>query len=366
MEKPLETADDTNRYLPGAVMTLYDAIEVKQNGDSEDYQFDGVNVERDRYGNVSNIYVQKGFAGTRLRFVLDKTDAAGDGLNDYQNYTFDDQEDDTGTGTWTYKTVEREDTDILFYDLGGLTVLQTEKGVLYGFDKEGKKIQAKNGSSLFALKNGTPVLEIISPDYEKLHYNSKERVFDQVPEGTKLYHLDYEGNRDSQVHPYTGMAYVVEEPTGKILVWPVKISRDKYGNITAREKITTGRIATMDADTEDEWTIGTTEEGNFEKKMNPVLDEHGQPDYYQKSEETYQKGSPVYDRDGDYIRYRYDDKLKDFNDNAWSIDTNIGLADIGANPEDAADDRPLYHRQGESYIIENTWSTGEEAPNDPF
>ncbi len=154
LEKPLETADDSNRYLPGAVMTLYDAIEVKQNGDSEDYQFDGVNVERDRYGNVSNIYVQKGFAGTRLRFVLDKTDAAGDGLNDYQNYTFDDQEDDTGTGTWTYKTVEREDTDILFYDLGGLTVLQTEKGVLYGFDKEGKKIQAKNGSSLFALKMG--------------------------------------------------------------------------------------------------------------------------------------------------------------------------------------------------------------------
>ena len=59
LEKPLETADDTNRYLPGAVMTLYDAIEVKQNGDSEDYQFDGVNVERDRYGNVSNIDVYK-------------------------------------------------------------------------------------------------------------------------------------------------------------------------------------------------------------------------------------------------------------------------------------------------------------------
>ena len=143
LEKPLETADDTNRYLPGAVMTLYDAIEVKQNGDSEDYQFDGVNVERDRYGNVSNIYVQKGFAGTRLRFVLDKTDAAGDGLNDYQNYTFDDQEDDTGTGTWTYKTVEREDTDILFMTWEALPSFRLKKGVLYGFDKEGKKIQAK-------------------------------------------------------------------------------------------------------------------------------------------------------------------------------------------------------------------------------
>lgn len=361
-----ETADDVNRYLPGAVMTLFDAVEVRRNGDREDYQFDGVNVERDRYGNVNNMYVQKGFAGTRLRFVLDKTKAGGDGLDDYRNYTYDDQENDKGAGTWIYKTVEREDTDILFYDLGGLTVLQKENGALYGFDGDGRKIRAKNGSPLFALKNGTPFLEIISQDYETLRYNAKDRVFDRVPEGTQLYHLDAERNRDSQVDPYTGMAYVVEENTGKILVWPVKISRDQYGNVTAREKITTSRIAAIEADTEREWTVGTMEAGRFKKTVNPVLNEYGQPVYYQKSGETYQKGSPVYDRDGDYIRYRYDDKLKEFNDNAWRIDKIAELMDIGFEPEAPEDDRPLYHRQGESYIMENTWTTGESAPNDPF
>ena len=69
--------------------------------------------------------------------------------------------------------------------------------------------------------------------------------------------------------------------------------------------------------------------------MNPVLNGHGQPDYYQKSEELYSKGSPVYDRDGDYVRYRYDDKLKAYNDNAWRIETNRDLLDIGAEPEQA-------------------------------
>ena len=101
LEKQLNTAGDTNRYLPGAVMTLYDAIEVKVNGDSEDFQFDGVNVERDRYGNVMNMYVQKGFAGTQIKFVLDKTEPGSDGLTDFEHYTYNDQEDDKGEGTWS-------------------------------------------------------------------------------------------------------------------------------------------------------------------------------------------------------------------------------------------------------------------------
>lgn len=364
--KPLQSGEDENRYLPGALMTLYDAIEVKSNGDKEDYQFDGVNIERDRYGNVSNIHVQKGFAGTQVKFVKDKTIPDSDGLNDYKHYGFDDQEDDRGEGIWIYKTVEREDTDILFFDMGGLDVLQDESGILYGYDREGKKIRAKDGDSIYALKNGTTFFEIICPDYRRLKYSAKERVFEQVPEDTKIYHLDEDGNRDSLVNPYTGMAYVTEEGTGKILVWPVKISRDQYGNIIAREKITTSRIATIHADTKDEWTIGTYGEGAFVKKAGPVLNEHGQPEYYQQSFISYKKGSPVYDRDGDYVRYKYDDKLKAYNDNAWRIDNNQDLKDIGENPESAADDRPLYHRQGESYIIPNTWTTGEKEPDNPF
>ena len=366
LEKQLNTAGDTNRYLPGAVMTLYDAIEVKANGDSEDFQFDGVNVERDRYGNVTKMYVQKGFAGTQIKFVLDKTEPDSDGLTDFEHYTYDDQEDDKGEGTWSYKTVEREDTDILYYDLGGLDVLTEEKGILYGHDKNAKKIRAKNGEPIYALKSGTPFLEIICPDYEELKYNEKDHVFETVPEGTELFHLDADKNRDSRVTPYTGMAYVEEEPGERILVWPVRISKDQYGNVIAREKITTSRITTINADTEDEFTIGTYKDGAFRKEMNPVLNEHGQPDYYQKSEEKYSKGGPVYDRDGDYVRYRYDDKLKAYNDNAWRIDTNRDLLDIGAEPEQEKDDRPLNRRQGESYIIPNTWTTGEAAPDDPF
>ena len=36
-------------------MRLYDAIEVKKNGDSEDRAYAGVNVVRDSFGNVTRI-----------------------------------------------------------------------------------------------------------------------------------------------------------------------------------------------------------------------------------------------------------------------------------------------------------------------
>lgn len=368
LHKTLETAGDTNRYLPGAMMTLYDAIEVKPSGDREDYQYDGVNIERDRYGNVTRMYVQKGYAGNKIRYVLDKTDPDSTGEEDDKNYTYDDQEDDKGAGTWTSKTVEREDTDILFYDLGGLEVIERDGGILYGYDASGRRIQVKNGMSCYALKNGTAFLEIVCDNYENLHYSAKDRVFDKVPAGTELYHLDADGLRDSRVNPYTGMAYVVEETTGKILVWPIEIAADAYGNVIAREKITTSRIASIQADTEGEYTIGTydSQSEHFDKRQNPVLDEHGFPVYYQRSDEIYQKGRAVYDRDGDYVRYKYDDKLKAYNDNAYQVKMNQELRDIGADPETDADDAPLYHRQGESCLMENTWITGERSPNDPF
>ncbi len=361
-----DTADDRNRYLPGAVLTLYDAIEIKKNGNQEDYRYDGVNVVRDSFGNVSNIYVQKGYAGQKVCYVLDKTDPESDGLEDYKNYTWNDATDDTGSGVWTVKTVEREDTDILFYDLGELSVFREQQGIRYGYDKDGNQIQAKADQPFYALKAGTPYLEILCPDIEELHYNRKERVFDQVPEGTMVYHLDADGSRDSCVDPYTGMAYVTEASTGKIMVWPVKISRDSDGNITAREKIKTSRLAAIHAGTEAEYTIGTWKNGRFERTVNPALDAFGLPEYYQKSEDTYQKGRPIYDRDGDYVRYKYDDKLNAYNDNSWLINDTSDLHNIGGDPEVRSDDLLLHHRQGEGYLIENTWTAGELAPNDPM
>lgn len=41
------------------------------------------------------------------------------------------------------------------------------------------------------------------------------------------------------------------------------------------------------------------------------------------------------------------------------------MEDIGEE-EDTTDDKKLYHRQGEAWIMENTWITGEKYPNDPF
>lgn len=357
-----DTADDENRFLPGAVMTMYDAIPVIPNGDIKDKAFSGVNVVRDSFGNVTRMYVQKGYAGRQTIFVREKEGE----LPEYRRYHLDDAVNDRGRGTWISRTVEREDTDILFYDLGDLEVFQKTGGRRMAFDRQGNRITPRDGMSVFARKGGKAFLEIQCPEYENLHYSRKERQFEQVPEKTRIYHLDENGNRDACVDPYTGMAYAVEEKTGKYLVWPVTISRDSYGNVISREKIKTGRIASIHADTEAEYTVGTFDGRLLLPQMNPVLSENGLPEYYQRSRFLYRKGAPVYDRDGDYVRYRYTDLLRLYNQNAWEVQDTERLSDIGDSPESHSDDTPLYHRQGESFLMENTWITGEAFPNDPF
>lgn len=357
-----DTADDENRFLPGAVMTLYDAIPIIPNGDIKDKAFSGVNVVRDSFGNVTRMYVQKGYAGRQTIFVREKEGE----LPEYQRYHLDDAVNDRGRGNWISRTVEREDTDILFYDLGDLEVFQKIGGRRMAFDREGNQITPRDGMSVFAQKGGRAFLEIQCQEYENLHYSEKERQFEQVPEKTEIYHLDENGNRDACVDPYTGMAYTVEEKTGKRLVWPVTISRDSYGNVISREKIKTGRIASVHADTEKEYTIGTFDGNRLLPQLNPIVSENGLPEYYQRSRLLYRKGTPVYDRDGDYVRYRYTDLLRNYNQNAWEMQDTEGLSDIGASPEKPGDDVPLYHRQGESFLMENTWVTGEAFPNDPF
>lgn len=68
-------------------MCLYDAIEVKKNGDSEDRAYAGVNVVRDSFGNVIRMYVQKGYAGNRLLYVKDKEQEGEDNKGENNNYT---------------------------------------------------------------------------------------------------------------------------------------------------------------------------------------------------------------------------------------------------------------------------------------
>jgi len=350
VSRPLDTADDKNRYAAGAKMALYDAVEVKENGDSGDYGYDGVEVVRDRNNNVQSIKVKKGYAGSTVEFI-NKQDQAGS------------LSGETGEGTWTYETIDREDTDILFYSLADLTVTDTGvDGAVYGYDRNSNKVSVKNRESIFVLKAGKPVFELEGGDLTKVRYTKADKLL-TLPSETTLYHLDPEGNRDAYVNPTTGMAYTKEG--NKLLVWPVKISQNKTGAIIAREKIKTYRIATVNADTNQEYTTGTYKGKTFQKSMNPVLNGHGLPEYYQKSEETYKKGDPIYDIDGDYVRYKYDDLLEAYNRAAYRINDHSGRDAIGSE-EDIKDDPSLYHRQGEAWVMENTWTTGEKYPNDPF
>ena len=350
IERTLDTDDDQNRYVSGAKMALYDAITISESGDSGDYGYNGVEVVRDRNNNVQSIKVLKGYAGATVEF-LKKQDPKGS------------LSGETGDGTWTYETIDRDDTDILYYSLGNLTATETgTDGKLYGYDRNGNKVLVKNQESIYILKAGQPTFELTGGDLLAVKYNSTDKIF-TLSSGTVMYHLDSDGNRDAYVNPNTGMAYTKEG--NKILVWPVKISRTQGGTVIAREKIKTFRIASIHADTDQEYITGTYNGSSLDKSMNPVLNGHGLPEYYQKSGQTYKKGDPVYDIDGDYVRYKYDDLLSAYNDASYSIDNQKGMEDIGQE-ENTTDDKKLYHRQGESWIMENTWISGEKYPNDPF
>jgi uncharacterized surface anchored protein len=350
ISRPLDTADDSNRYVAGAQMTLYDAIEVKENVGGGDYGYEGVEVVRDRNNNVQSIQVLKGHAGTTIGFIREEDEEGS--LNG-----------EPGEGTWTYQTVERGDTDILYYSLGELKVTETgADGKLYGYDRNGDRVQVKNRESIYVLKAGQPVYELTGGDLAAVKYSALDKCFNLSP-GTILYHLDSNGNRDAYVNPTTGMAYAKEGQ--KVLVWPVKISRTKTGAVIAREKVKTWRIASINADTDQEYVTGTYDGYEFIKSLNPVLNSHGLPVYYQRSGQVYKKGAPVYDIDGDFVRYKYDDLLPAYNNAAYRINDKTGMEDIGKE-EDLTDDKKLYHRQGEAWVMENTWISGEKFPNDPF
>ena len=358
IERTLDTDDDQNRYVSGAKMALYDAITISESGDSGDYGYNGVEVVRDRNNNVQSIKVLKGYAGTTVEFLRKDSVPRPIGQDPAGSLA-----GDTGSGTWTYETIDRNDTDILYYSFGNLSATETgTDGKLYGYDRNGNKVLVKNQESIFILKAGQPTFELTGGDLLAVKYSSIDKIF-TLSSGTVMYHLDSDGNRDAYVNPTTGMAYTKEG--NKILVWPVKISRTQGGAVIAREKIKTFRIASIHADTDQEYITGTYNGSSLAKSMNPVLNGHGLPEYYQKSGQTYKKGDPVYDIDGDYVRYKYDDLLSAYNSASYSINNQTGMKDVGEE-ENTTDDKKLYHRQGESWVMENTWITGEKYPNDPF
>ncbi len=518
--RTLETADDTNRYVAGATMALYDAIVIKEDpsimGDADDYgedeRFIGVTVERDTSSNrVINAYVNKGYAGNEVKYVLEKEDGTKINVDNYgrvidDNYDYKDEINDSGEGVWIAKTIERNDTPILFYSLDDLNITTNDTYAslgtkndsmiddvfgserylkdsrLYGFDKEGNVIDAtqfaERDFSIYAFEagNSRPVFEFEGGDFKEIRYSlSEKRII--VGEGTLMYHLDENGNRDSLVDPQTGIAYVIPDGNKEngIYVWPVNVFKDETGAKTYR-KIITSRIATFHADTENEYVTGTYNGSSFTNTMVPVLDEYGHPVYYTRSDETYVKGQDMYDYDGDtYLGYVYKDSLDEDNENAyqvgehgflyngdaddpfdqtthyqtsttrsitltvdmdgnyivngsgkvptpkrdgyvfagwlmdpdqltdgcsvkayWRSTTSSGMADaereqwyssnaasgttqtmtitfdanggtfVAGSGDIHSTDNLLYRRQGDSYLIQNIWITGENTPNDPF
>lgn len=384
--RTLETADDVNRYVAGATMALFDAVEIFRDPAissaggyyGEDERFIGVTVLRDQgSNNVTSVYVNKGYAGSKVEYVLQKRDGSKIEIDGYgniidKNYNYQDAINDTGDGTWIAKTIQREDTPILFYSLDNLTITSNDiytnigsnnasmiddifgaerydkRNTVYGFDKSGNVVaitpKDELDFSIYAFESGTnrPIYEFTGGDFNQIRYNMPEKII-EVGADTIIYHLDKNGNRDSMVDPQTGIAYIeqhTDDPEGndnkkdtKLFVWPVNIFYDGSGSNTGNsrgsktfQKIMTTRIATINADTKDEYTTGTFDGTSFSKTMNPVLDQYGHPVYYRKSDQTYIKGEDTWDYDGDeYTGYSYKDSLDAENENAYTVNDHDTL-----------------------------------------
>lgn len=373
--RTLETADDVNRYVAGATMALYDAVGIFRdpsitNDESyygEDERFVGVTVMRDEgSNNVTSVYVNKGYAGTQVEYVLQKQDGSRIEIDKYGNiidgnYNYQDAINDIGDGTWIAKTIQREDTPILFYSLDNLRITSNDvytnrhsenssmldetfgaerldkKNKLYGFDKTGNVVDITQKDeldfSVYAFEAGTnlPVFEFADGDFSKIRYHMPEKAI-EVGTGTVIYHLDKDGNRDSMIDPQTGIAYI-EETDSRLFVWPVNVFYDGSGANAGNsngsktfQKIMTTRIATINADTAEEYTTGTYNGTSFSKTLNPVLDQYGHPVYYRKSEQTYTKGEDTWDYDGDeYTGYKYKDSLDSENEDAYTVNDHKTL-----------------------------------------
>ena len=442
--RSLETADDTNKYVVGATMTLFDALALTAAGDTEDHKYEGLVIERTKSNNITRMYVKQGYAGEKVEFVKERDENGDEYEITYEAGVDKNQEPLYAAGNiWKAETIQRPDTDILYYDLDSLDIFKTRtisgSNVTYGYDKNHDEVplsmiesdkanhtKTDTEYSIFAFKGGIPYLEFVGGDFTRIQYSRTNKIL-EVGAGTVIYHLDRDGNRDALVDPYTGMAYIVEilpDGSEKILVWAVNIHKDAYGNIIARDKITTSRIATVGENRDHYSDSGTVEvtnhsgheitdkpayehtesgyitgtwksdageeshketsvdtnanghsmndsvltddnNGSFAKELNPVYDEHGLPNYYQRSNETYDKGTDLYDRNDDFVRYQDSDNLEEYNHAAYRLNEHEELYD-GKETAEGQSQKKLYHRLGESYILENTWVTSDKTPNNPF
>ena len=230
-------------------------------------------------------------------------------------------------GIWDAEAVERQDTDILYYDLGDLDVFvqKSVDGVVmgYGYNIDHNLVElgqmeedrincapTDREVSVFAFKGGVPYLELTGGNFTEMSYNARDKCF-HLPKDALVYHIDKDGNRDALVDAHTGMAYVKDPVTDTVYVWPVKVTRDRLGRTVGTDKITTSRIGETGEHKEAGYVTGTWKpkddeqshematviqnlgkqnmdgepiyhgnNGFFEKFMRPVVDEHGLAVYF--------------------------------------------------------------------------------------
>lgn len=311
-----------NPYVVGAKMALFKALELTPSGDFEDHAYQDLVVKRSDTGVVIEMYVES----------------------------------------------EVGRSDILYYDLGNLDIIESEviagKVSSYGYDRNHEKVNLEQLNadqsvlrendvqpSIFAWKGSRPFLELVGGDFQQISYSKKDKSL-IVGAGTKVYHLDQDGVRDALVDPCTGMAYVeemTEDGTKKILVWQVTLRKADDGTILARDKVLTSRLATIGerddrgnvigADAEEKgyisgsWSAEDQEQshvedsmrqtscgqdlngeillkrhtGSFQKSMDPVYDRYGMVKYYPNCGRTYQDKIQLYDRNEEFVRSQQPD-----------------------------------------------------------
>ncbi|NBH70864.1 hypothetical protein D3Z51_02230 [Clostridiaceae bacterium] len=390
--RTLGTAGDENPYVAGARMALFESVVLEPSGDTQDHAYKGLMVIRNLANNVTRMYVKQKKGGKE---------------QDILYY-------DLGNLEVTVKEKIDGRTLVMGYDRNHNKVpvgqAESEKANFERSDTE---------HSLFAFQAARPFLEFVGGDFTKLAYSAPDKRL-MVDSKTRIYHLDRDGNRDCRIDPNTGMAYVPVpgDTGGRVMAWTVQIHKDEYGNTVARDKVTTSRPATVgenrngygeervlsvtnhsgreipeknrpsyrhiesgfitgtweaegSEESHRETTLTTNRQGqnlngevladdnngSFAGKQNPVYDSFGLPVYYQKSKGRYDKGTEIYDRNGDFVRYQNSDNLEKYNGNAYRINGAGQLLDS---------QKILYHRQGEGYILENSWISSDRTPNDPF
>ena len=59
-------------YAAGATMTLFDAIALTPSGDSQDFAYEGLVIERNDAGHIDRMYVKEGYGGEKTEFLPER------------------------------------------------------------------------------------------------------------------------------------------------------------------------------------------------------------------------------------------------------------------------------------------------------